>query len=128
VKYLYPNQVLYLHDRILQQSGGLAGLRDENLLESAVYRPQVTFGGQELYPDLFSKAAALGHSLIQNHPFADGNKRTGFASMRLMLRLNGYDLRASQNMKFQFVINIATGKYSEQEIADWLQKRCNTYR
>ena len=128
MKYLYPNQVLYLHDRILQQSGGLAGLRDETLLESAVYRSQVTFGGQELYPELFSKVAALGHSLIQNHPFADGNKRTGFASMRLMLRLNGYDLRASQNMKFQFVIHIATGKYSEQEIADWLQKRCRTYR
>lgn len=128
MKYLYPNQVLYLHDRVLQQSGGLAGLRDENLLESAVYRPQVTFGGQELYPDLFSKVAALGHSLIQNHPFADGNKRTGFASIRLMLRLNRYDLRASQNMKFQFVINIATGKYSEQEIADWLQKRCITHR
>jgi death-on-curing protein len=127
VKYLYPNQVLYLHDRILQQSGGLAGLRDESLLESAVYRPQVTFGGKELYPDLFSKVAALGHSLIQNHPFADDNKRTGFETMRLTLRLNGFDLQATQQTKFQFVINIATGKYTEQEIADWLQKRSKRY-
>ena len=128
MKYLYPNQVLYLHDRILQHSGGLAGLRDENLLESAVYRPQVTFGGKELYADLFSKIAALGHSLIQNHPFADGNKRTGFEAMRLMLRLNGFDLRATQKVKFTFVIKVATGKYTEQEIADWLQKRSKRYR
>jgi death-on-curing protein len=128
VKYLYPNQVLYLHERILQQSAGLVGLRDESLLESAVYRPQVTFGGQELYPDLYSKVAALGHSLIQNHPFADGNKRTGFQAMRLMLRLNGFDLQGTQKMKFQFVINVATGKYTEQEIADWLQKRCKPHR
>ncbi len=128
MKYLYPNQVLYLHERILQQSAGLVGLRDESLLESAVYRPQVTFGGQELYPDLYSKVAALGHSLIQNHPFADGNKRTGFQAMRLMLRLNGFDLQGTQKMKFQFVINVATGKYTEQEIADWLQKRCKPHR
>lgn len=128
MKYLYPNQVLYLHERILQQSGGLTGLRDENLLESAVYRPQVTFGGKELYPDLFSKVAALGYSLIQNHPFADGNKRTGVEAMRLMLRLNRVDLLGTEKIKFQFVINVATGKYTEQEIADWLQKRCKPYR
>ena len=128
MKYLYPNQVLYLHDRILQQSGGLAGLRDENLLESAVYRPQVTFGGRELYPDLFSKVSALGHSLIQNHPFADGNKRTGFEVMRLMLRLNGYDLRATQNVKFTFVISVATGKYTDQRMANWLQKKSKRHR
>ena len=127
MKYLYPNQILYLHDRILRQSGGLAGLRDESLLESAVYRPQMTFGNKELYPDLFSKVAALGHSLIQNHPFADGNKRTGFEAMRLMLRLNGFDLKETQKTKFQFVIKIATGKYTEQEIADWLQKRSKPY-
>jgi death on curing protein len=127
VKYLYPNQLLYLHDRILQHSGGLSGLRDESLLESAVYRPQVTFGGKELYPDLFSKVAALGYSLIQNHPFADGNKRTGFEAMRLMLRLNGFDLRATQKTKFQFVIGIATRKLTEQEMADWLEKRCKPY-
>ena len=124
MKYLYPNQILYLHNRILQYTGGLAGLRDEGLLESAVYRPHVTFGGKELYTGLFSKVAALGHSLIQDHPFAYGNKRTGFEAMRLMLRLNGFDLKASQKIKFQFVIGIATGKYTEQEIADWLQKRC----
>ena len=123
MKYLYPKQVLYLYQQIIQYSGGTVGLRDEGLLESAVYRPQASFGGQDLYPDLFSKVAALGYSLISNHPFVDGNKRVGFEAMRLMLRLNGYDLHASTGTKFDFVIEIAKGKLTEQAIADWLQRR-----
>lgn len=121
MKYLYPKQVLYLYQQIIQQSGGSVGLRDEGLLESAVYRPQSSFGGQDLYPDLFSKTAALGHSIISNHPFVDGNKRVGFEVMRLMLRLNGYDLHASLEAKFAFVMEIAKGRRTEQAIADWLK-------
>ena len=126
--YLHPKQVLYLYQRIIQQSGGTLGLRDEGLLESAVYRPQASFGGQDLYPDLFSKAAVLGHSIISNHPFVDGNKRVGFEAMRLMLRLNGYDLRASLDAKYEFVMDIAKGKLSEQAIADWLKQHSRIYR
>jgi death-on-curing family protein len=100
VNYLYPKQVLYLYQQVIQRSGGTIGLRDEGLLESAVYRPQASFGGRDLYPDLWSKAAALGHSIILNHPFVDGNKRVGFEAMRLMLRLNGYDLYAAEEAKF----------------------------
>lgn len=97
-------------------------MRDQGLLESAVYRPQASFGGEDLYPDLFSKAAVLGHSIIKNHPFVDGNKRTGFEAMRLLLRLNGYDIQASLNVKFDFVLAIAEGKLKEQAIADWLKQ------
>ena len=121
MKYLHPKQVRYLYQQIIQQSGGTIGLRDEGLLEAAVYRPQASFGGQDLYPDLFSKAAALGHSIISNHPFVDGNKRIGFEAMRLMLRLNGYDIHASLESKFGFVMEIAKGKLAEQAIADWLK-------
>ena len=121
MRYLYPKQVLYLHQEIMERSGGSAGVRDQGLLESAVYRPQASFGGEDLYPDLFSKAAALGHSIIKNHPFVDGNKRTGFEAMRLLLRLNGYDIQASLNAKFGFVLAIAEGKLKEQAIADWLK-------
>ena len=121
MKYLFPKQVLYLYQRIVQQSGGGFGLRDEGLLESAVYRPQASFGGRDLYPDLFSKAAALGHSILSNHPFIDGNKRVGFEAMQLMLRLNGYDLHASMAAKYEFVMEIAMGKLTEQAIADWLK-------
>ena len=128
MKYLHPKQVLYLYQQIIQQSGGTIGLRDEGLLESAVYRPQASFGGQDLYPDLFSKAAALGHSIISNHPFVDGNKRIGFEAMRLMLRLNGYDVHASLEAKFDFVMEIAKGKLAEQAIADWLKQHSRPYR
>ena len=123
MKYLYPKQLIYFAQRIIEESGGTAGLRDEGLLESAVYRPQATFGGQDLYPDLFTKVAVLGHSIIKNHPFVDGNKRVGFEAMRLMLRLNGYDLRASIEEKFKFVIEIAEGKLNERALAEWLKKK-----
>ena len=128
MKYLYPKQVLYLYQQIIQQTGGTVGLRNEGLLESAVYRPQASFGGQDLYPDLFSKAAALGHSIISNHPFVDGNKRVGFEAMRLMLRLNGYDLHAFLEAEFDFVMEIAKGKLTEQAIADWLTHHSRPYR
>ena len=128
MRYLYPKQILYLYQQIMERSGGSAGLRDRGLLESAVYRPQASFGGEELYPDLFSKSAALGHSIIKNHPFVDGNKRTGFEGMRLMLRLNGYDLQASLNAKFNFALAIADGRLKEQAIADWLKKHSRSRR
>ncbi|MBI4489865.1 MAG: type II toxin-antitoxin system death-on-curing family toxin [Deltaproteobacteria bacterium] len=128
MRYLYPKQVLYLHQEITERSGGSSGVRDHGLLESAVYRPQASFGGEDLYPDLFSKAAALGHSIIKNHPFVDGNKRTGFEAMRLMLRLNGYDIQASLNAKFDFVLAIAEGNLKEQAIADWLKQRSRRRR
>jgi death-on-curing protein len=128
VTYLYPKQVIYLYQQIIQQTGGSIGLRDKGLLESAVYRPQASFGGQDLYPDLFSKAAALGHSIISNHPFVDGNKRVGFEAMRLMLRLNGFDLHASFEVKYACVMKIAQGKLREQQIADWLKQHSRPYR
>ena len=128
MRYLYPKQILYLYQQIIRQSGGIIGLRDEGLLDSAVYRPQASFGGQDLYPDLFSKAAALGHSLISNHPFVDGNKRVGFEAMRLMLRLNGADLHASLETYYAFVMKIANGKLTEHEIAEWLKAHSRPYR
>lgn len=128
MKYLYPKQVLYLYQQIIQQSGGTVGLRDEGLLESAVYRPQASFGGRNLYPDLFSKVAALGHSIVSNHPFVDGNKRVGFEAMRLTLRLNGYDVHVSLEAKYDFVMDITKGKLSEQAIADWLKQHSDPYR
>lgn len=128
MRYLYPKQVLYLHQEIMERSGGSAGVRDQGLLESAVYRPQASFGGEDLYPDLFSKAAALGHSIIKNHPFVDGNKRTGFEAMRLLLRLNGYDIQASLNATFNFVLAIAEGDLKEQAIADWLKNHSKQRR
>ena len=128
MNYLYPKQVIYLYEQIIRVSGGSLGLRDEGMLESAVYRPQASFGGQDLYPDLFSKAEAMGHSIIGNHPFVDGNKRVGFEAMRLMLRLNGYDVRTAEESKYEFVVKIAEGRLTEQAIADWLKQHSRPYK
>ncbi len=82
MRYLTAEQVLFLHARLIEETGGSHGIRDVGLLQSAVARPRATFEGEDLYPDVCSKAAALMHSLINNHPFVDGNKRTGTAALK----------------------------------------------
>ena len=94
MRYLSLGEVLELHRRIIAATGGASELRDLGALESAVAQPRMTFGGEDLYPDLPSKAVALGFSLIQNHPFVDGNKRVGHAALETLLVLNGSELDA----------------------------------
>lgn len=88
MRYLTLREILEIYQRVMQQSGGLVGIRDLGALESAVAQPRMTFGGAELYPTLVEKAASLGFSLIQNHPFVDGNKRTAHATLETFLVLN----------------------------------------
>jgi death on curing protein len=85
MRYLPLNEVLALHGQVMAQSGGAAGVLNFPVLESALAQPRMTFGGDDLYPTLVEKAAALGYSLIKNHPFIDGNKRTGHAVMEVLL-------------------------------------------
>ena len=119
--YLTTQQVLFLHARLVAETGGSHGVRDINLLLSAVGRPQASFDDQDLYPDLFTKAAALMDSLIRNHPFVDGNKRTGILAAALFLRINGYRLNPSNIELEKFTIEVAQSKYPVEEIAVWLQ-------
>jgi death-on-curing protein len=121
MNYLNIHQVLAIYEEVINQTGGAEGIRDVGLLESAIARPQGGFEREEFYPDVFSKTAALGHSIINNHPFVDGNKRTGYAAMRLFLNINGYDLKASFEKKYNFVMEIAQGM-EEETIARWLKK------
>ena len=95
MRYLSIGEILELHRRVVEHSGGSPELRDLGALESAVAQPRMTFGGVDLYPDLVAKAVALGFSLIKNHAFVDGNKRVGHAAMETFLVLNGYELCAS---------------------------------
>ena len=88
---------------------------------SAVNRPKASFNDQDLYPDVFLKAAALMDSLIRNHPFVDGNKRTGFAAAALFVLLNGYRLTVTNDEAIKFVLETARSKHSIDEIADWLR-------
>ncbi len=128
MKYLHYRQTLFIYRRIMHFSGGTAGLRDEGLLRSALARPRMTFGGQDLYPTLFEKVAVLGHSLINNHPFIDGNKRLAFEAMDITLRLNGYRITASLNKKYKFVLDISKGKLNEDGITKWLKNNSRTLK
>jgi len=111
-----------LHSLLVAQSGVSSGLRDRGALESAVAQPEASFDGEDLYPDLASKAAALGHSLIQNHPFVDGNKRVGHAAMEVFLLLNGYEIDASVDEQETIIIAVASGKLSRIQLSEWIRK------
>jgi death on curing protein len=95
MRYLVLAEVVELHRRLLQGTGGATGLRDLSALESAVAQPQATFSGADLYPTLVEKASALCFALIQGHPFVDGNKRVGHAAMETFLVLNGAEMESS---------------------------------
>jgi death-on-curing protein len=128
LRHLALVEVLELHQRILEQTGGLAGVRDLGALKSALAQPGMTFGGADLYPDLPAKAAALGFSLIQNHPFVDGNKRTGHAALEALLLLNGFELAASVDEAEATVIAIATGQVNREGLTEWLRARMKPVR
>ncbi|NWF91116.1 MAG: type II toxin-antitoxin system death-on-curing family toxin [Ignavibacteriaceae bacterium] len=121
MRYLTPEQVLFIHARVIAETGGEHGLRDLGLLQSAVARPQAVFDGKELYPDIHYKVAALLESLINNHPFVDGNKRTGITAAAMFLRINGYSLSASNEEVVSFVLSIASGEQTIETIAEWLK-------
>lgn len=121
--YLSPAQAVALHHELLAVFGGLAGVRDRGNLEAAIARPAMTFGGEDLYPDVAAKAAALMHSLILNHPFVDGNKRTGAAAAELMLELNGWALAAGDQDLEDLTLATARGEMSAEALAIWFRQR-----
>ena len=112
---------------IVSQTGGSHGLRDEGALESALAQPQMTFGGQDLYPGLAEKTAASGFSLISNHPFVDGNKRIGVAAMILFLRANGFDLSGGVDEQEAVVLRVAAGEMPREEWAAWVQSHLKPF-
>ncbi len=121
MKYLTAEQILFIHARVVAETGGSGGIRDLNMLLSALGRPRASFDGKDLYPDLFAKAAALMESLINNHPFIDGNKRVGIAAAALFLRINGQQLQVSNAELERFTLKVAQSRRSLEEIAEWLR-------
>lgn len=119
--YLTAEQILFLHDRLIRETGGSHGVRDLSLLLSAVSRPQSTFEGRNLYPDIYNQAAALMESLVRNHPFVDGNKRTGVVAAGLFLRINGFRLVSQQEELVAIAVRVATGRIQLDELAGWLR-------
>jgi len=120
------NEVLQLHENSIRDYGGSLGIRDMNLLESATARPFQTFAGTELYPTVFEKAAALIESIVKNHPFIDGNKRTGFLAAFAFLLRNNLEISADNSTAYNFVINIASSKISFEEIVEWLKNNTSS--
>lgn len=117
------DEAVLIHDQLLRASGGASGLRDQGGLEAALNRPFMTFGGTDLYPGPVDKAAAIMESIIKNHPFVDGNKRTGYALGRLMLNTYNLDFRGSDDDEYDLVHAIATGSLDVDGIKDWISPR-----
>ena len=113
--------ILRLHELSIITYGGSQGIRDQGLMESAIARPYQTFGGEDLYPTVFEKAAALTESIIINHPFIDGNKRTGFLAMLIILEIGNLKITASNDATYNFTIQISTGEIKFEEIVIWLK-------
>lgn len=119
--YLTAEQVLFLHARLIDETGGSQGIHDLGRLLSALARPQATFGGEELYPGLFAKAAALVASLIRNHPFVDGNKRTGIAAAALFLLQNSCRLVATNTELETFTLSVVLNQPDIPTLANWFR-------
>jgi death-on-curing protein len=114
-------ETLYIHNLLIKTFGGSSGVRDFQALESALSRPFQTFDSVELYPSIIEKAASLLESLLANHPFVDGNKRTGYVLMRLFLKKNGMDIVADEETKYQYLIDVASGVKRYDDILIWLE-------
>lgn len=117
------DDAIQIQSYLIEEFGGAGGLRDKNLLESALMRPYQTFEEVELYPTPSEKAAAIIESILINHPFIDGNKRFGYIAMRLTLMYHGLDISANENDKYDFVIKIASGEIKFNEILDWINSK-----
>jgi len=114
--------VLAIQARQIEKFGGMAGIRDEGLLDSALAQPQATFFGELLHPTIAEQAAAYLYHLAQNHPFLDGNKRTAFATMIAFLSINGYDLDLTQEEAFDLLMRVARGRISKEEVAVFIRE------
>ena len=127
MKYLTLQQVLLIHSRSIKRFGGGSGIRDIGLIESAVARPQASFDGQDLYKNIFDKAAALLQSLLKNHAFIDGNKRTALSSAGIFLKLNGYIL-VNTREEVEFAIQVDNENLTLEQISDWLKRNSRKAR
>jgi len=122
MRYLSAQELLVIHSEIIDQTGGMHGVRDVGLLQSIIGKPKASFSGKELYEGIFRKAAVYLQSLVQYHVFVDGNKRTGIGAAARFLFLNGYQLNVRNKAMEKFVLKIAVEKLELSVIAHWLEK------
>ena len=125
MKKLSKEQILMLHAQLIQRTGGSDGVRDYNLLDSALETPFQSFGGEELYPTIQAKAARLGYGLIKNHCMIDGNKRIGTHVMLVFLALNGIELSYTQKELYETILNVAAGNMEYEDLLQWVLEHQN---
>lgn len=118
---LTVNEIIFLHEKLIQRTGGMSGLRDIGMLESAVYNVIQSFGEQDAYPTPFERAARLAYAIIMNHPFNDGNKRTGILVMLITLRLNNISIKYTQDELIVLGLSIADGNKRYKDILAWMK-------
>lgn len=121
IEFLLVEEVITMHDAFLQEFGGLQGIRDVNLLMSAMEMPRSRMFGQDLHPTIYDKAAAYLYHIVCNHPFNDGNKRTGFGAALLFLKANSIPIKFDKKKYENLVVEVAKGKVSKKEIAYFLE-------
>lgn len=121
IEYLLVEEVIEMHDTFLKEFGGLQGIRDINLLVSAVETPKARMFNQDLHPTIYDKAAAYLYHIVQNHPFNDGNKRTGFGAALLFLKANSIPINFDKKEYENLVIEVAKGKKTKEEIARFFE-------
>ena len=119
--------VLTIHSDLLQRYGGEPGLRDRNLLESALAQPKITVGGKFAHKTIFDKAAAYGFHVCMNHPFVDGNKRVAFALMDVFLQKNGWEIVAHEEEAYSAMMSLASGKLNKAQLASWLKDHSSRF-
>ena len=125
MKILTKYQIILLHAQLIKETGGMEGIRDEGLLDSAILSPFQSFDGKELYPSVLEKGERLGFGLIQNHAFIDGNKRIGAHAMLVFLALNGYVFSYTQKELTEIVLSVAAGEKDHDDLLFWLQSHLN---
>ncbi len=117
---LSKEQVLMLHERLIEATGGSKGVRDEGMLDSALSNPFQSFGGEELYPSVQAKAAQLCYGLVKSHAMLDGNKRLGTHVMLVFLALNGYELEYGQKELSDIILTLAAGEVRADSLLQWI--------
>jgi death-on-curing protein len=122
LEFLEIADILEIHQILIEEFGGMSGVRDEGLLESALSQPKASFFGELLHPTIHEQAAAYLYHIAKNHPFLDGNKRTAYGAMEAFLRLNGYNLDLSNQEAYNMVIQVAQGEMSKEELSSLLEQ------
>jgi death-on-curing protein len=117
---LTKDEVINMHRLLIKETGGSHGIRDEGLLDSSLSAPFQTFEGEDIYKTVKSKAAKLGYFLVNNHPFVDGNKRTGILATLVFLEINGVEVTSTDNELIKLGLGLADGSVSDKDLLDWI--------